>query len=121
MLEIKIENWRTLPTTTSFVNNSTYMQCLRKIDSGIKSWKYRGKIREEELDEIQKNLECALEKYGEKIKKHPGEEPLSLMGRTIQRFVTFSIFYSNNVNAIDELIEKSQNDEQQITNTRGQK
>lgn len=114
---MEIENWRALPTTTSFVNNSTYMQCLLKAYSTLAGLSFFDSARKEKLDEIQRNLDCALEEYGERIRKPPGEEPLSLMGRTIRRLIIFATFFSNNVYTMNKFIEKNLNHENKIVNS----
>lgn len=102
-----------MPVNSSLVDikpatNSTHDLCLFDAYQKLKKLSFFDLAREEKLNDIQKNLECALEKYDEKIEKRIQEDKLSLMDRTINLLNTVSAFFSNNVASTHKFNQKYQ-------------
>ncbi|WP_342228233.1 hypothetical protein [Rickettsiella endosymbiont of Rhagonycha lignosa] len=85
------------------MKNSTHAICLFNAQRQLKELNFFDLAREEKLNDIQQNLECALEKWGKKIEKHSREDKLSLLERTIKSLVFYSSsFFKNDTHQEDQ-------------------
>ncbi|WP_342220754.1 hypothetical protein [Rickettsiella endosymbiont of Miltochrista miniata] len=79
-----------LTNASSTFSNSTSDLCFFHTVQQLKGLTLFELKQEEKLDELQKNVECALGKYNLKVKRTIHEKPLTFLERTL--FTLASVF-----------------------------